>query len=176
MEAGAGEVHEETTVLKGFKLAFLDPIKWALVWCMGMSKAMGSTVNFFPWVTFRRISRIWFNNSFATRTIVSTMGNSRNITLLLTAPPYVLAAIVFYIISYISDISSRLKLMIWSRSFSFMHQYKEWMKTLTTAWAFLLSAPIWYFRFILLVWYLQLSSMLFLWRHSNSEHGISLWC
>lgn len=48
MEAGAGEAHEETTALKGFKLAIMDPKVWALVWCMGMSQAMGSTVNFFP--------------------------------------------------------------------------------------------------------------------------------
>ncbi|GAM38009.1 hypothetical protein TCE0_033r08409 [Talaromyces pinophilus] len=84
MEAGAGEAHEETTALKGFKLAIMDPKVWALVWCMGMSQAMGSTVNFFP-------------------TIVGSLGFSKNITLLLTAPPYVLATIVFYIISYISD-------------------------------------------------------------------------
>ncbi|KAE8551003.1 hypothetical protein TMatcc_009081 [Talaromyces marneffei ATCC 18224] len=82
-ETGAGEAHEETTALKGFKLAIMDPKVWALVWCMGMSQAMSSTVNFFP-------------------TIVRSLGFSKNITLLLTAPPYILVAIVFYIISYIS--------------------------------------------------------------------------
>ncbi|KAL1902336.1 hypothetical protein Sste5346_001312 [Sporothrix stenoceras] len=84
MEAGAGEAHEETTVWQGFKLAMTDPKIWALVWCGGMGQAMGTIVNFFP-------------------TIVSTLGYRSLITLLLTAPPYVLAAIVFYIISYISD-------------------------------------------------------------------------
>ncbi|OKL59295.1 hypothetical protein UA08_05219 [Talaromyces atroroseus] len=84
MEAGAGEAHEETSVLEGFRRACLDPKVWALVWCMGMSQAMGSTTNFFP-------------------TIVETLGYNKNITLLLTAPPFLLAAILFYIISYISD-------------------------------------------------------------------------
>jgi hypothetical protein len=37
-------------------------------------------------------------------TIVGSLGFSKNITLLLTAPPYILATIVFYIISYISDV------------------------------------------------------------------------
>ncbi|CAI6086743.1 hypothetical protein V2G26_009724 [Clonostachys chloroleuca] len=83
-EAGAGEAHEETTAMGGFKLALLDPKVWALVWCMHMSQAMGSTVNFFP-------------------SIVQTLGYDKTNTMLLTAPPFILAAIVFYIISYISD-------------------------------------------------------------------------
>lgn len=37
-------------------------------------------------------------------TIVGSLGFSKNITLLLTAPPYILATIVFYIVSYISDV------------------------------------------------------------------------
>jgi hypothetical protein len=85
-EAGAGEAHEETTAMGGFKLALLDPKVWALVWCMHMSQAMGSTVNFFP-------------------SIVQTLGYDKTNTMLLTAPPFILAAIVFYIISYISDVS-----------------------------------------------------------------------
>ncbi|CRG86568.1 putative transporter C1683,12 [Talaromyces islandicus] len=84
VEAGAGEAHEESTILNGFRLAILDPKIWALVWCMGMSQAMGGTTNFFP-------------------SIVETLGYSRNITLLLTAPPYVLASIIFWFISYFSD-------------------------------------------------------------------------
>lgn len=36
MEAGAGEAHEDTSTLGGFKLALLDPKVWSLVWCMGM--------------------------------------------------------------------------------------------------------------------------------------------
>lgn len=48
MEAGAGEAHEDTTTLGGFRLAILDPKIWLMVWCMGMGQAMGSIVNFFP--------------------------------------------------------------------------------------------------------------------------------
>lgn len=48
MEAGAGEAHEETTAWKGFQLAIRDYKIWALVWCMGMTQAIGSTNNFFP--------------------------------------------------------------------------------------------------------------------------------
>ncbi|EON97205.1 putative mfs transporter protein [Phaeoacremonium minimum UCRPA7] len=84
MEAGAGEAHEDTTTWGGFRLAVLDPKIWVMVWCMGMGQAMGSIVNFFP-------------------SIVSTLGYDKIKTLLLTAPPYLLAAIWFYIISYISD-------------------------------------------------------------------------
>ncbi|KAI5865657.1 MFS general substrate transporter [Durotheca rogersii] len=83
-EAGLGEAHEETSTFGGLKLAFMDTKIWALVWCMGMAQAMGSIVNFFP-------------------SIVETLGYPRIETMLLTAPPYVLAAIVFYIVSYISD-------------------------------------------------------------------------
>ncbi|WWD06976.1 hypothetical protein V865_005073 [Kwoniella europaea PYCC6329] len=84
MEAGAGEANEDTSTLGGFKLALLDPKVWTMVWCMGMGQAMGSIVNFFP-------------------VIVNTLGYNKTGTLLLTAPPYLLAAIVFYTISYISD-------------------------------------------------------------------------
>ncbi|KAI1400811.1 major facilitator superfamily domain-containing protein [Hypoxylon fuscum] len=84
MEAGAGEAHEDTSTLGGFKLALLDPKVWSLVWCMGMAQALGSVVNFFP-------------------TIVQSLGYDKTNTLLLTAPPYILAAILFYFLSYISD-------------------------------------------------------------------------
>ncbi|KAH8901233.1 MFS general substrate transporter [Thozetella sp. PMI_491] len=84
VEAGAGEAHEQTSTLTGFKLALTDPKVWALVFCMFMIQAMGSTVNFFP-------------------SIVQTLGYSNMITLLLTAPPYVLAAIWFWVFSSISD-------------------------------------------------------------------------
>ena len=90
-EAGAGEANEDTTTMGGFKEAIFDPKIWALVWCMGMAQAMGSTVNFFP-------------------SIVETLGYGRIHTMLLTAPPYILAAIVFYIISYISDVSTAAQL------------------------------------------------------------------
>jgi hypothetical protein len=55
MEAGAGEAHDETTALQGFRQAFSEPKIWILVWCMGMSQAMGSINNFFPYVQFNTI-------------------------------------------------------------------------------------------------------------------------
>ncbi|KAI0884330.1 major facilitator superfamily domain-containing protein [Annulohypoxylon maeteangense] len=84
VEAGAGEAHEDTSTLGSFKLAMLDGKIWTMVLCMGFLQAMGSSVNFFP-------------------SIVETLGFNRINTMLLTAPPYILAAIVFYGISYLSD-------------------------------------------------------------------------
>ncbi|KAH8180277.1 major facilitator superfamily protein [Sarocladium implicatum] len=83
-EAGAGEATEEQSTLDSFKQAFLDPKIWALVWCMGMSQAMGSTNNFFP-------------------SIVQSLGYNKSNTMLLTAPPMVLAAICCYLVSWYSD-------------------------------------------------------------------------
>lgn len=86
MEAGAGEAHDDTTTLQGFKLALLDPKVWAMTWSMGMIQAIGSSVNFLP-------------------TIAETLGYDQMKTLLLTAPPYLFAALCFVVISYISDVS-----------------------------------------------------------------------
>jgi hypothetical protein len=41
-----------------------------------------------------------------TRSIVSTLGYNQTNSLLLTAPPYILAAALFYISSYVSDVSA----------------------------------------------------------------------
>lgn len=87
IEAGAGEASEDTTTMGGFKKALLDFKIWSLVFCMGMAQAMGTIVNFFP-------------------SIVQTLGYNKTNTMLLTAPPFVLAAIIFYIISWISDVSN----------------------------------------------------------------------
>uniref|UniRef100_A0A8H7MZ28 Major facilitator superfamily (MFS) profile domain-containing protein n=1 Tax=Bionectria ochroleuca TaxID=29856 RepID=A0A8H7MZ28_BIOOC len=83
-EAGAGEANEDTTALGGLKEALLDIKIWALVWCMFMSQAMGSTNNFFP-------------------SIVETLGYNKMNTMLLTAPPFIFAAIIFWVVSYLSD-------------------------------------------------------------------------
>ncbi|VUC22536.1 unnamed protein product [Clonostachys rosea] len=83
-EAGAGEANEDTTALGGLKEALLDIKIWALVWCMFMSQAMGSTNNFFP-------------------SIVETLGYNKMNTMLLTAPPFIFAAIIFWCVSYLSD-------------------------------------------------------------------------
>ncbi|KAL7625237.1 hypothetical protein AAE478_004452 [Parahypoxylon ruwenzoriense] len=49
LESEKGDaVHDETSTLKGVWLGITDYKVLALVWCMGMSQAMGSTVNFFP--------------------------------------------------------------------------------------------------------------------------------
>jgi hypothetical protein len=90
-EAGAGEATEEQSTLDSFKQAFLDPKIWALVWCMGMSQAMGSTNNFFP-------------------SIVQSLGYNKSNTMLLTAPPMVLAAICCYLVSWYSDVSLHTRL------------------------------------------------------------------
>ncbi|KAI1100139.1 major facilitator superfamily domain-containing protein [Jackrogersella minutella] len=84
VEAGAGEAHEDVTTLGSFKLAMLDGKIWTMVLCMSFAQAMGSSVNFFP-------------------SIVQTLGYSQMTSLLLTTPPYILAAILFYGISYLSD-------------------------------------------------------------------------
>lgn len=86
-EAGAGEAHEDTTAMGGFRLALLDPKIWAMVLCNHLSQAMGSTVNFFP-------------------SIVETLGFTQMKSLLLTAPPYLFAAILFYGLSWYSDVSA----------------------------------------------------------------------
>ncbi|KAK7998946.1 pantothenate transporter, partial [Apiospora marii] len=89
-EAGAGEAHEDTTTRQGFFMALRDPKIWALVWCMAMSQAIGSSGNFFP-------------------SIVQTLGYGKNQTLLLTAPPYLLAVLVIVGASWASDVSTHFK-------------------------------------------------------------------
>lgn len=84
VEAGEGEAHEDTTTLGSFKLAILDGKVWTMVLSMGFLQAMGSSVNFFP-------------------SIIETLGFNKINTMLLTTPPYILAAIIFYGISYLSD-------------------------------------------------------------------------
>ncbi|KAK8123986.1 MFS general substrate transporter [Apiospora kogelbergensis] len=83
-EAGVGEAHEDTSTRQGFVLALKDPKIWALVWCMFMTQAIGSSGNFFP-------------------SIVQTLGYGKNQTLLLTAPPYLFAVLVFIGASWASD-------------------------------------------------------------------------
>lgn len=91
MEAGEGEAHE-TSTLGGFKKALLDPKIWTLVFCMAMCQAMGSTNNFFP-------------------SIVQTLGYNKINTMLLTAPPAILAAILSYCVSFYSDVSLSITLV-----------------------------------------------------------------
>lgn len=83
-EAGAAEGSEGIGTLKGFLLALRDPKLGMLIFCNMMSQGQGAVVNYFP-------------------SIVATLNYSRTITLLLTAPPYILAGFVYYGISWFSD-------------------------------------------------------------------------
>ncbi|KAK5045434.1 hypothetical protein LTR84_009298 [Exophiala bonariae] len=83
-EAGAAEGNENESVLKSFVKALTDPKLILLILCNMLSQAQGSIANYFP-------------------TIVASLNYSRTISLLLTAPPYVLAGIVYYGIMWYSD-------------------------------------------------------------------------
>lgn len=83
-EAGAAEGHEQESVFKGFAKALTDPKLLLLIFCNMMSQGQGSIANFFP-------------------TIVASLGYSRTVSLLLTAPPYILAGIVYYFLMFWSD-------------------------------------------------------------------------
>lgn len=83
-EAGAAEGTENENVFRGFGKALADPKLILLILCNMFSQGQGSIANFFP-------------------AIVSSLGYSRTISLLLTAPPYILAGFVYYGITYLSD-------------------------------------------------------------------------
>ncbi|ODN76060.1 hypothetical protein L202_06004 [Cryptococcus amylolentus CBS 6039] len=83
-EAGAAEGNETTGTWAGFLRSFEDPKLYMLIFCNLMSQMQGSIANFFP-------------------TIVKTLGYSSNITLLLTAPPYVFAAFYYMGLTWWSD-------------------------------------------------------------------------
>ncbi|THZ94705.1 MFS general substrate transporter, partial [Aureobasidium pullulans] len=83
-EAGASEANEDIGTLKGFLLGLQDPKLYVIIFMNMMSQVQGSIANFFP-------------------SIVNTLGYGHYETLLLTAPPYVLAGIVYFIITWYSD-------------------------------------------------------------------------
>jgi hypothetical protein len=83
-ESGAAEGTENETVLSGFGKALCDPKLILLILCNMFSQGQGSIANFFP-------------------AIVASLGYTRTISLLLTAPPYILAGFVYYGITYYSD-------------------------------------------------------------------------
>ncbi|KAK4494376.1 hypothetical protein PRZ48_014674 [Zasmidium cellare] len=83
-EAGAAEGTEEESVLRGFAKALSDPKLILLILCNMLSQGQGSIANFFP-------------------ALVASLGYSSTISLLLTAPPYVLAGFVYYGIMFYSD-------------------------------------------------------------------------
>ncbi|KAK9768963.1 putative Major facilitator superfamily (MFS) profile domain-containing protein [Seiridium cardinale] len=83
-ESGAAEGHEQESVLKGFTKALSDPKLLLLIFCNLLSQAQGSIAKYFP-------------------TLVSSLGFNSTITLLLTAPPYVLAGAFYWVIMFYSD-------------------------------------------------------------------------
>lgn len=83
-EAGAAEGHEKESVMRGFMDALTDPKMLLLIFCNMLSQGQGSIANYFP-------------------TLVAALGYSSTISLLLTAPPYVLAAFVYYGLTFYSD-------------------------------------------------------------------------
>lgn len=83
-EAGAAEGTVKESTLKGFLDALSDPKMLLLIFCNMMSQGQGSIANYFP-------------------TLVDSLGYSKTISLLLTAPPYILAAFIYYGITFWSD-------------------------------------------------------------------------
>ncbi|KAJ4301348.1 hypothetical protein N0V90_003440 [Kalmusia sp. IMI 367209] len=83
-ESGAAEGSEKESVLKSFAKALSDPKLILLILCNMLSQAQGSIANFFP-------------------TLVASLNFNHTISLLLTAPPYILAGIVYYWLMWWSD-------------------------------------------------------------------------
>lgn len=83
-ESGAAEGTEDESVLKGFGMALRDCKLLLLIFCNFLSQAQGSIANYFP-------------------TLVASLGFNHTISLLLTAPPYILAGFVYYWLMYYSD-------------------------------------------------------------------------
>ncbi|KAJ5718610.1 MFS transporter [Penicillium malachiteum] len=93
-ESGGGEAHEEVSTLHGFFLALTDIKIWVLVFCVILSQALNSALNFLP-------------------TIVDTLGYDETMTLVLTAPPYRMAIFIqaslprFYFLSFTTSTGAR---------------------------------------------------------------------
>jgi hypothetical protein len=83
-EAGAAEGTEKEPVLRGFAKALADPKLLLLILCNLLSQAQGSIANYFP-------------------TLVRSLDFNNTISLLLTAPPYILAGFVYYWLMWYSD-------------------------------------------------------------------------
>ncbi|KAK5128169.1 hypothetical protein LTR08_004095 [Meristemomyces frigidus] len=83
-EAGAAEGTENESLFRSFVKALSDPKLILLIICNLLSQGQGSIANWFP-------------------TLVSSLGYSSTTSLLLTAPPYILAGFVYYAIMFVSD-------------------------------------------------------------------------
>ncbi|CAN8099592.1 unnamed protein product [Discula destructiva] len=83
-EAGAAEGTEDESAMRGFFQALADPKLLLLIACNFFSQGQGSIANYFP-------------------TLIDALGFSSTISLLLTAPPYILAAFIYWGITFYSD-------------------------------------------------------------------------
>ncbi|KAE8423807.1 major facilitator superfamily domain-containing protein [Aspergillus pseudocaelatus] len=83
-EAGAAEGTENESVLRGFRKALSDPKLLLLIFANMLSQTQGSIANYFP-------------------TLVASLNFNNTVSLLLTAPPYILAGAVYYVLMYYSD-------------------------------------------------------------------------
>lgn len=86
-ESGAAEgsaENEAQSTLRGFACALKDPKLLLLIFANMVSQTQGSIANYFP-------------------TLVQSLNFSHMITLLLTAPPYILAGALYYCIMFYSD-------------------------------------------------------------------------
>ncbi|KAL2829543.1 major facilitator superfamily domain-containing protein [Aspergillus cavernicola] len=83
-EAGAAEGTENESVIRGFIKALSDPKLLLLIFANMLSQTQGSIANYFP-------------------TLVSSLNFGETLSLVLTAPPYILAAGVYYVVMWYSD-------------------------------------------------------------------------
>ncbi|KAL4804947.1 major facilitator superfamily domain-containing protein [Aspergillus unguis] len=83
-EAGAAEGTEHEPLLRGFAKALRDPKLLLLILANMLSQVQGSIANYFP-------------------TLVSSLGFGDTVSLALTAPPYILAGGVYWVIMWYSD-------------------------------------------------------------------------
>ncbi|KAF7591221.1 hypothetical protein BBP40_001880 [Aspergillus hancockii] len=83
-EAGAAEGTEKESVLRGFAKALSDPKLLLLIFANMLSQTQGSIANYFP-------------------TLVASLNFNSTMSLVLTAPPYILAGAVYYVIMFYSD-------------------------------------------------------------------------
>ncbi|EWY92196.1 hypothetical protein FOYG_05781 [Fusarium oxysporum NRRL 32931] len=81
---GAAEGSEKESTLKSFGKALSDPKLLLLILCNLLSQAQGSIANYFP-------------------TLVASLNFGSTVSLLLTAPPYVLAGAVYWVLMWYSD-------------------------------------------------------------------------
>jgi hypothetical protein len=81
---GAAEGSQKESTLKGFGKALSDPKLLLLILCNLLSQAQGSIANYFP-------------------TLVASLNFGSTVSLLLTAPPYILAGAVYWVLMWYSD-------------------------------------------------------------------------